>query len=214
MLRRVFTGIVEELGTVERIDRRDGALGLKIGASTALEGTGVGDSIAVNGVCLTVVSFDETSFSCEAVPETLARTNLGELVEGAPVNLERAVSSGRTFGGHYVQGHIDGTAEVIAIEPEGEAKNYRFRVPVDLARYVVPKGFIALDGASLTVVDAVDDELSVTLIPHTQTAVVMGAKPVGYRVNVEVDVLGKYVERIARAHLSELEARIEALEEK
>lgn len=202
------------MGTVARLDRRPGALALELQAKLALEGTVIGDSIAVNGVCLTVVELSPERFIVEAVPETLARSNLGALAEGDPVNLERAVSSGRTFGGHYVQGHVDGTATIRSIEPEGEARNYEFAVGEDLLRYLVPKGYVTVDGASLTVVEVRPDAFTVTLIPHTQTAVVMGAKEPGYQVNIEVDVLGKYVERIATAQLARFEERLRALEER
>jgi riboflavin synthase len=210
----VFTGIVEEIGAVSAVDRRPGATRLVIEGRVALEGTRVGDSIAVNGVCLTVVEVEAGSFEVEAVPETLRRTNLGRLAAGAPVNLERAATAERFMGGHYVQGHVDATGEVLSIEPDGEAKTYRFGMPAELARYVVPKGYVCVDGASLTVVEAGDDWFTVTLVPHTQKALVMGGRAPGYVVNLEVDVLGKYVERIAEARLAAIEARVRVLEGK
>ncbi len=208
----MFTGIVEEMGTVRRTQKREGALRLELACESALEGTRIGDSIAVNGVCLTVIELLDGAFACEAVPETLKRTNLGRLREGDRVNLERAVSEGRPFGGHYVQGHVDDIGEVTEIVEEGEAKNYRFRCMPQVARYVVPKGFICVDGASLTVVEAGDDWFTVTLVPHTQSSVVMGGEGPGYVVNLEVDVLGKYVERIVGGRLDEIEARLARLE--
>lgn len=192
----MFTGIVEELGRVRAVERRAGATRLQIGCRQVLENTIIGDSIAVNGVCLTVVALEADSFATEAVPETLRRSNLGLLEVGRPVNLERAAIAGRPMGGHYVQGHIDGTARLIERVAEGEAWNYRFEVAPELARYIVPKGFIAIDGASLTVVDADRHTFSVTLIPHTQEWTVMGKEGVGYLVNIEVDVMAKYVERL------------------
>lgn len=212
MVRAVFTGIVEEIGKVAEIERREGALRLDLEGRVVLEGTGIGDSISVNGVCLTVVAIDGDRFSVEAVPETLRRTNLGALGAGSPVNLERAVGPGRFMGGHYVQGHVDATGEVVSIDPEGEAKNYRFRMPRELARYVVPKGYVCVDGASLTVVETGDDWFSVTLVPHTQRSVVMGSAVPGYVVNLEVDVLAKYVERIVGARLEAIEARLASVE--
>lgn len=207
----MFTGIVEELGRVIAIDRRTGATGFRIECQQVLAGTLIGDSIAVNGVCLTVVALDETSFATEAVPETLRRTNLGFLEVGQPVNLERALAAGRAMGGHYVQGHIDGTAKVVQRDPEGEAVNYRFEVALDLARYIVPKGFVAVDGASLTVVDAGQDFFSVTLIPHTQEWTVLGKQGVGYTVNIEVDIMAKYAERILGDRLTALEEKVARL---
>lgn len=209
----VFTGIVEEIGRIAEVERREGATRLVVDAEVVLDGTRVGDSIAVNGVCLTAVEVGGGRFAVEAVPETLRRTNLGALEAGSPVNLERAVGPGRFLGGHYVQGHVDGTGRIASIDPEGEARNYRFEIPPELSRYVVPKGYVCIDGASLTVVDAGEGWLTVTLVPHTQKSVVMGAAEPGYVVNVEVDVLGKYVERIVGARLASLEARVAELQE-
>lgn len=208
----MFTGIVEELGLVIALDARAGATGLRIECQTALEGTTIGDSIAVNGVCLTVTALDDTSFRTEAVPETLRRTNLGFLKVGSRVNLERSVSGGRPMGGHYVQGHIDGTGRVVGMEPDGEAINYFFETSPALLHYIVPKGYIAVDGTSLTVVEVTDKGFSLTLIPHTQQAVVMGQEQVGYIVNLEVDILGKYAEKILGNRLDQLEARLGQLE--
>ena len=209
----MFTGIVEELGQVTAVESRQGATRLEVRGEAVLEGTAVGDSIAVNGVCLTVTELRGAGeFAVEAVPETLRRTNLGSLVAGAPVNLERAVSGGRFFGGHYVQGHVDGVLRVTRIEDEGEAKNYFFEVDEEWRKYIVPKGFVAIDGVSLTVVELQEHGFSVTLIPHTQGATVLGRSAEGYVANLEVDVLGKYVERIVGERLGELERRIGALE--
>jgi len=210
----MFTGIVEEIGKISAIDRREGATGLTIACKSALEDTRIGDSIAVNGVCLTVVRLETNGFYTEAVPETLRRTNLGYLIEGSPVNLERSVTPGQAMGGHYVQGHIDGTAKIWQLEPEGEAVNYYFETSTDLLRYIVPKGFVAVDGASLTVVKVDQRGFSVTLIPHTQEWTVMGKEQVGYMVNIEVDILGKYVEKIVGERLTILEQRISELEKR
>jgi len=208
----VFTGIVEEMGRVLEVDRQEGKTRLAVGCETVLGGLGVGDSVAVNGVCLTVVEVGEGSFAVDAVPETLRRSNLGDLAEGRPVNLERALGPGRTMGGHYVQGHVDATGVIARVEPEGDARTYVFEVPAELMRYVVPKGFVAVDGVSLTVVDAGKGSFSVTVVPHTRSTVVMGSEGRGYRVNVEVDVMAKYVDSLVGPRLDALERRIERLE--
>jgi riboflavin synthase len=197
---------------VRAIEARAGAMRLEIAAAVTLEGTAIGDSISVNGVCLTVVAIDPTAFAFEAVPETLRRTNLGALALGARVNLERAVRDARSFGGHYVQGHVDGTATVSQRTPDGEAVNLTFTLDAELAKYLVAKGFVAVDGVSLTVVDAGHDSFSVTLVPHTQTAVRFGASGPGEVVNIEVDVMAKYVERLVEAKLGEIDARLTRLE--
>jgi riboflavin synthase len=208
----VFTGIVEEIGRVVGVERRAGATRLVIEGRVATEGTAVGDSVAVNGVCLTAVEVAGDRFAAEAVPETLRQTNLGALGEGSPVNLERAVAPGRFLGGHYVQGHVDTTGRIAAVEPDGEARTYRFDATPELMRYIVPKGFVCVDGASLTVVDIGDRWFTVTLIPHTQAAVVMGSEGPGYVVNLEVDVMAKYVDRIAGARIAALEERVARME--
>ncbi|RLB55732.1 MAG: riboflavin synthase [Deltaproteobacteria bacterium] len=208
----MFTGIVEEIGTVASVETREGATRLDLSCSGVLEGVQVGDSIGVCGVCLTVTEFTAGTFACEAVPETLRCTNLGRLRKGDRVNLERAVTEGRPFGGHYVQGHVDDIAEVVEITPDGEAFTYRFRVTPGFTRYLVPKGFVTVDGASLTVVEAGEDWFTVTLIPHSQENLVMGIEGVGYVVNIEVDVMGKYVESFVGSRLESLEARLAQLE--
>jgi riboflavin synthase len=208
----MFTGIVEEMGRIGDLETREGALTLKIQCKKALEGTAIGDSVAVSGVCLTVIAIEGDAFSTTAVPETLRKTTLGSLTVGDRVNLERAASAETFLGGHYVQGHVDGTARITRIEPDGEATNYTFEIDSQLARYLVPKGFVAVDGASLTVVEATENSFSLTLVPHTQEAVVMGSGKVGDQVNVEVDVMAKYVERIVGSRLEALEDRIRKLE--
>ena len=202
------------MGRVVGMERRGGATHLDIQGSVVTEGTSVGDSIAVNGVCLTVISIDGNAVAMEAVPETLRRTTLGELEVGSAVNLERAVRADRPFGGHYVQGHVDGTATVASMEPDGEARTVRFAATEELLRYVVPKGYVALDGVSLTIVDVDDESFSVTLVPHTRQQVTLGDAQVGHAVNVEVDVLGKYVERVVGSRLDAFEARLNRLEGK
>ncbi len=191
----MFTGIVEEVGSVKAVEKGR----LVIGASEVLSDVKVGDSIAVNGACLTVTTYDESGFSVDVVPETLRRTNLGELTSGSPVNLERSMPAYGRFGGHMVQGHIDGTAAIRSIESEGDALMVIFDAPPSIMRYLVEKGFIAVDGASLTIVNCDNFSFSVTIIPHTQENTVFKSKRVGDSVNLEVDIMAKYIERLTMA---------------
>lgn len=193
----MFTGIVEEVGRAGGAPKGE----LFIKAAVVLEETKLGDSIAVNGTCLTVTRLEPGGFAVDLAPETLRRTNLGALTAGAAVNLERSLAFGGRVGGHLVQGHVDGVAAIDSIEPEGNASMVRFRLPGKLARYVTEKGFIAVDGVSLTVVGAGDDWFSITLIPFTAEHTNLGAKVAGDPVNIEVDILAKYVERLADARL-------------
>ncbi|KAI0438767.1 riboflavin synthase-like protein [Xylaria telfairii] len=211
----MFTGLVEEIGTVAELDSHDetGGTSLTItlpASSKLLEDAGLGDSIAINGVCLTATELSgagaaQPSFKVGIAPETLRLTNLGALTEGSGVNLERAVRADTRMGGHFVQGHVDTTAEIIRVAPDGNAVTLRFQ-PRDrgVMRYVVHKGFIALDGTSLTItkVDDVDGWWEVMLIAYTQEKVVLAKKKVGDTVNVEVDVLAKYAEKSMAGYLS------------
>ena len=184
----MFTGIVEELG---RVRARDGGR-FSFEATTVLEDAAIGDSIAVNGTCLTVVALGPGTWEADAVDETLARTNLADLKPGDPVNLERPVRVNDRLDGHIVQGHVDGVGEIVAPAPD-----LRIRVPdAALLRYLVPKGSVTVDGCSLTVVDVLDDGFTVAVIPHTAEVTTLGWKGPGDRVNLEVDVLAKYVERL------------------
>ena len=189
----MFTGIVEELGTVGSI--RSGVL--TVDASFILEDLHVKDSICVNGACLTVTELTGTGFQVDVVPETLRRTNLGELMSGSKVNLERSLQMGGRLGGHIVQGHVDCTGEISSITEDGDAYLYSFAVPSELSKYIVQKGFICVDGISLTVVDCADDEFTVTLIPYTREHTVLGAKSEGYKVNLEADIMAKYIEKLS-----------------
>ena len=191
----MFTGIVEEVGSIKAVEEGR----LVIGASEVLGDVKVGDSISVNGACLTVTTYDESGFSVDVVPETLRRTNLGELTSGSPVNLERSMPANGRFGGHIVQGHIDGTAAIRSIESEGDALMVIFDASPSIMRYAVEKGFIAVDGASLTIVNCDNFSFSVTIIPHTQENTVFKSKKTGDSVNLEVDIMAKYVERLAMA---------------
>ena len=189
----MFTGIVEEVGKVAETS----TTALSITASTVMDDLKVSDSICVNGTCLTVTRMNKSSFSVDTVPETLRRTNLGVLEFGDPVNLERSMSSNGRFGGHIVQGHVDGTGTVLSIDPEGEARNFKFEADDSIMRYVVEKGFVAVDGTSLTVVNCDYRTFSVTIVPYTWENTVLGSRRPGDAVNLEVDIIAKYVERLA-----------------
>nr|WP_313782371.1 riboflavin synthase [Paenibacillus larvae] len=191
----MFTGIIEEIGTMRRIDRQGQALILTIGAKKILEDIHLGDSIAVNGVCLTVVAFQDQEFSVDVMPETFRSTNLAKLKTGSRVNLERAMQAGGRYGGHIVQGHVDGTAVVIGKDREENAVVYRFRpLTGRLTRYIIPKGSITIDGISLTVVDTKEGTFSVSIIPHTLAETILNDKGPGDTVNIECDIIGKYIE--------------------
>ena len=187
----MFTGIVEEVGTVKAL----GSGSLSISAIKVVERTRLGDSIAVNGACLTVSALDATSFSVDVMPETLKRTNLGLLRPGSSVNLERALMLGGRLGGHFVQGHVDATGKAIALKAEGAAVIARFAAPSDVLRYVVEKGFIAVDGVSLTVIGYDKTSLSVSLVGYTLKHTILSSRRVGDLVNLEADIIAKYVEK-------------------
>lgn len=187
----MFTGIVEELG---RVGSFDGSV-LVIGAERVIEDVAIGDSIAVNGCCLTVVEFGDGWWSADVSPETRSRTSLDRLASGDPVNLERAVRLSDRLGGHLVQGHVDAVGEIVVGVPD-----LRVRMPATLMRYVVEKGSITVDGVSLTVVDVLDDGFTVAVIPHTAAVTTLGIRRPGDLVNLEVDVMAKYAERLITAY--------------
>ncbi|GAB2262950.1 hypothetical protein Droror1_Dr00003947 [Drosera rotundifolia] len=200
-IRSLFTGIVEEMGQVTHLGyAQDVGFEMKIRARTVIEDVKLGDSISVNGTCLTVAEFDKerSEFRVELAPETLRKTSLVELEKGSYVNLERAVLASTRMGGHFVQGHVDGTGEIVSLDPEGDSLWVKVKTTPQLLKYIVPKGFIAVDGTSLTVVDVFDNEESFNfmLVAYTQQNVVIPLKKIGQKVNLEVDILGKYVERI------------------
>lgn len=204
-VRSIFTGIVEEMGRVRHVGPTDaGGFELRIGASTVLGGVGLGDSISVNGTCLTVSRFDDSEFTVGLSPETLRRTSLSALAEGSPVNLERALQPTTRMGGHFVQGHVDCTGEIVSTDPEEDSLWVKVRVDApEMMRYIVPKGFITVDGASLTVVGVYEEEncFDFMLVAYTQMKVVIPMKKVGEKVNLEVDILGKYVDKLLRSGL-------------
>jgi riboflavin synthase len=191
----MFTGLVEEVGRVVRLETGE-MFRLQVSANEVLEGTRIGDSASVNGVCLTVNELDgETLIFC-AMPETLRRTALSDLAEGSPVNLERAMSPERRFGGHIVQGHVDGVGEVMSVRPEGEAQIWEFGVPEDVLRYIVEKGSVCVDGISLTVVSVREASFTISILAQTRANTNLKELRVGDRVNLEADVIAKYVERL------------------
>jgi riboflavin synthase len=201
----VFTGIVECLGTVARIQRRTGGARLEVRCPTIAPELRVGDSVAVNGACVTVTERTQETFACDLVPETIARSNLGTLQPGEEVNLERPLRLGGRLDGHLVQGHVDVVGTVRSRRRVGAQEMLEVTVPFELTRYLAPKGSVAVDGVSLTVVDVNKDRFRVALIPHTVETTTLGRKGQGAAVNVEVDVISKYVERhlAARAPVRE-----------
>jgi riboflavin synthase len=192
----VFTGIVRELGRVAARSGGESGIRLTVAAPETAAGAAVGDSVSVNGVCLTVVEAADGKLAFDAVPETLARTSLGRLGPGSAVNLEPALRAGEPLGGHVVQGHVDGLARVRAAEPEGDGRRLWLDVTPGLHRYVVEKGSVTVDGVALTVAELDDAGFAVALIPHTLAVTTLGELAPGDEVNLEVDVLAKYVERL------------------
>jgi len=195
----VFTGIVEERGQVVAVTPMGDSARLVIRASLAVSDAKLGDSIAVNGVCLTVTDVDSQTFSADVMAETLLRTSLGAAIPGSDVNLERAMPAHGRLGGHLVQGHVDGTGEILSIEPTEHWTVVRVGIPLSLARYIAEKGSITIDGVSLTVVSVDDSSFSVSLIPTTLRETTLGERQVGDVVNLEIDVIAKYVERLLEA---------------
>ena len=188
----MFTGIVEEVGVVAKIND----IGMTVRATKVTEDLKLGDSIAVNGACLTAVSFDRTEFSVDLSPETMRRTSLDQLSVGGPVNLERALLASDRMGGHIMQGHVDGTGRVMSTKRDGDSTVFRIRVPKRLQRYIVEKGFVAVDGISLTVVKRGASSFTLAVIPYTLKNTNLASLSVGDRVNLEADILAKYVESL------------------
>lgn len=198
----MFTGIIEEIGTVRRIERGAAGARLTIAAKTVLEDTKLGDSIATNGVCLTVVSMTSDTFSADVMAESLRRSNLDALQSGSPVNLERAMPANGRFGGHIVSGHIDGTGTIASQKREDNAVWVTVRTSSSLLRYIVGKGSIAIDGVSLTVAAVNESSFAVSIIPHTGAQTILLGKKPGETVNLECDVIGKYVEKLLTPYTS------------
>lgn len=194
----MFTGIVEEIGEILNIERGSQSAVLHIRCQTVLENTKIGDSIAVNGVCLTVTSMTADGYTADVMAETLERSSLGLLKRGSRVNLERAMAADGRFGGHIVAGHIDGTGAVTKVSRDETAVWYTVAAESEILRYIVEKGSITIDGISLTVADVTDTDFTVSIIPHTQQNTVLADRQVGDTVNLETDIIGKYVEKLCR----------------
>ncbi len=195
----MFTGIIEEIGHISHIRTGGETCTVTVAASKVLTDVRIGDSIAVNGTCLTVCSFDAGHFSADVMPETMRRTNLGGLAPGAPVNLERAMAAGGRFGGHIVSGHIDGTGQIRSLRKEGNAVWVTITAGEKILRYIVEKGSIAIDGISLTVAAVSKQDFAVSVIPHTGSETTLLTKKPGDAVNLECDIVAKYVEKLCGA---------------
>ncbi len=192
----IFTGIVEEIGQVRHIRKGGQSAQIDIQASQVVQDIKIGDSIAVNGVCLTVIRFDGHHFVADVMPETMVKTTLAGLNPGSRVNLERALRLSDRLGGHIMQGHVDGLGKIIEKSALDISFIFRIGAPQDLMKFIVPKGSIAIDGTSLTVVEVFDDSFTVSLIPHTAAKTILGNKKAGDSVNLETDILGRYIEKL------------------
>ncbi len=206
----MFTGLVEEVGTIQNVRRGARSCVLTIGCKKVLEGSQIGDSIAVNGVCLTVTSMGGSYYTADVMAETMNRSSLGQLSTGASVNLERAMPANGRFGGHIVSGHIDGTGTVRSIEPDDNAIWYTIAAKPNLLRYIVEKGSITIDGISLTVAYVDEHCFKVSIIPHTQQVTALHDRGVGDIVNLECDIIGKYVEKLLQPAAAEEETKKES----
>ncbi len=195
----MFTGIVEEIGTIKNIQKGKNSAVLTVQAKIVLEDLKIGDSIAVNGICLTVISFDNNSFNADVMHETLNRSSLTQLKAGSFVNLERAMLANGRFGGHIVAGHIDGVGKIVQIKKDDTAIWYTIKTEESILRYIVEKGSIAIDGISLTVAKVNSDSFSISAIPHTISQTILSKSKVGNIVNLENDIIGKYVEKLLKS---------------
>jgi riboflavin synthase len=195
----MFTGIIEELGTVSGVQELDDSIRLKVSGKLVRSDLAQGESVSVNGVCLTVAEITDDGFVADVMLETLNRTSLRGIAEGDRVNLERAMSGAGRFGGHVVQGHVDGVAEIISREPSANWEVVKVKIPTELAKYVVHKGSITFDGVSLTVNDINNDVVSLSLIPETLRLTTLGIKTKGEKLNVEADILAKHIEKLIEA---------------
>ncbi len=205
----MFTGIIEETGSVRSVQRGTVSSFIEIKADKIISGTNIGDSIAVNGVCLTVTEISGDAFRADVMNETLRRSSLGSLGQGSPVNLERAMAADGRFGGHIVSGHIDGTGTITDVKKDGIAVWYTIGADAGILRYIVEKGSVAIDGISLTVAAVSGSDFKVSVIPHTAAQTVLGLKKNGDIVNIENDIIGKYVEKLMRPDVKDIpESRI------
>jgi len=206
----MFTGLIEDLGTVRELRKGNDSARLSVATAIPMDELELGASIAVNGICLTVTNFGGGSFTADVSPETLSRSNLGALLPGSRVNLERALRLGDRLGGHWVSGHVDAVGTLKQAQRDGNAWRLTFRLPTEVNRYVVEKGSVAIDGISLTVNSVGDETFSVAIIPHTLALTTLKEAKVGARVNIETDILGKYVERLlGRSPRSESRAPVD-----
>ncbi|SDW56178.1 riboflavin synthase alpha chain [Marininema mesophilum] len=202
----MFTGLVEEVGRIQKLDRKGMAMRLSVEAKKVLEGVAIGDSIAVNGVCLTVTDFDKDAFAVDVMPETMKKSNLGRLRPGSAVNLERALAVGDRLGGHFVQGHADGVGKIRSRQPVENAVLFHISVPKELTRTMVDKGSVAVNGISLTLVTVEKEGFAVSIIPHTlEHTQLVHAQP-GDEVNIEIDMLGKVVAKLIGEGRTEMTA--------
>ncbi|WP_349947526.1 riboflavin synthase [Lacrimispora sp. BS-2] len=192
----MFTGIIEEIGKIQTIRKGPESSFISVQAKKIMEDVRLGDSIAVNGVCLTVTAFSQGGFTADVMNETFNRSSLGNLSTGSPVNLERAMPANGRFGGHIVSGHIDGTGTVSAVQKDDNAVWYTIKTTPDILRYIIEKGSVAIDGISLTVAKVKRDSFSVSVIPHTASMTILPGRRIGDTVNLENDCIGKYVERL------------------
>lgn len=203
----MFTGIIEELGTIENIRQSGEAIVMSIRASKVLSDAQLGDSIAVNGVCLTVTSFTKNHFTVDIMPETVRHTSLQTLSQGSKVNLERAMAANGRFGGHFVSGHVDGVGKIIKKNKQDNAVYYDIEVPVSISPYLLLKGSVAVDGTSLTIFGVTEKAFTVSIIPHTLSETVIGSKGVGDIVNIECDMVGKYIEQFINRRMDTVQPK-------
>lgn len=197
----MFNGIVESIGVIRNVNKSHDCMHFTVAPQMDFNDLNIGDSIAMNGVCLTITQLFVDAFSITAVPETLRLTNLGDLVEGDYVNLERPLRRDSRIGGHYVQGHVDDVGEITQIEEDGDdAWLVTISASPFLTKYIIKKGYVALDGMSITVVDVTDDDFTVTFIPHTQQVTIVQHYEEGTKINIEVDIMGKYIEKLIKVH--------------
>ncbi|EZP76007.1 riboflavin synthase subunit alpha [Parageobacillus genomosp. 1] len=204
----MFTGIIEEVGTVEHIRQSGEAIVMTIGAKKILVDVHLGDSIAVNGVCLTVTSFTDRTFTVDVMPETVKATSLRTLSKGSKVNLERAMAANGRFGGHFVSGHVDGIGRIVRKWPSANAVYYEIEIPKELRQYMILKGSVAVDGTSLTIFGLTDQTFTISLIPHTRAETILGEKQPGDIVNIECDMIGKYVVQLMEGKKEEAKSAI------
>ncbi|RLL40384.1 riboflavin synthase [Oceanobacillus piezotolerans] len=207
----MFTGIIEEIGKVEKIQKvSEQAVEMTITSTKILEYVHLGDSIAVNGICLTVTNYTKNSFQVDAMPETILSTSLKDLKAGSKVNLERAMLANGRFGGHFVSGHVDGVGEILKKQKEQNAVYYQIQIPEELSRYVLHKGSITVDGTSLTVFGIENNLVTISLIPHTVSETILGGKGEGDKVNIECDMLAKHVQHMLQREQVEQKSEIDA----